>query len=63
GQGVWIASPLDLLRVEQARGRRVQTGALLAVLEHRRRFPNGPPAQRAYTEQQASEAVEAWQGV
>lgn len=60
GQGVWIASPLDLLRIEQARGHRVQAGALLAVLEHRRRFPNGPTAQRAYTEQQASEAVEAW---
>lgn len=60
GRSVWIASPLDLLRIEQARGRRVQAGALLAVLEHRRRFPHGPPARRAYTEQQASEALEAW---
>lgn len=60
GSSVWIAAPLDLLRIEQARGRRVQAGALVAVLEHRRRFPHGPPARRAYTELQAAEAVEAW---
>jgi hypothetical protein len=58
GLGVWIASPLDLLRVERARGHRVQAGALAAVLEHRRRWPDGPPAQRRYTEQEAAVAVE-----
>ena len=47
GTQVLVGSPLDLLRIERARGRRVQAGALEAVLEHRRRWPSGPAERRA----------------
>lgn len=57
---VAIASPLDLLRIELARGHHEQAGAIEAVLEHRRRWPEGPPSRREYGEQEAREAVEAW---
>lgn len=57
---VRAASPLDLLRIERARNRVVQAGAIEAVLEHRRRWPDGPPAPRQYTEQEANAAIEAW---
>ncbi len=57
---LWVAAPLDLLRIERARRRYVQAGALAAVVEHRRRWPGGPPPPRDYTEVQAAEAIEAW---
>jgi len=60
GGRVRVASPLDLLRIERARNHVVQAGAIEAVLEHRRRWPNGPPAPRQYTEQEANAAIEAW---
>lgn len=60
GGHVRVASPLDLLRIERARHHVVQAGAIEAVLEHRRRWPDGPPPQRQYTEQQATAAIEAW---
>lgn len=60
GGRVRVASPLDLLRIERARRHMVQSGALEAVLEHRRRWPNGPAPQREYTEQEALTAIEAW---
>lgn len=56
-----IASPLDLLRVERARGRTIQAGALEAVLEHRRRWPDGPPPRRSHSDDEARAAVQAWQ--
>lgn len=56
----WIASPLDLLRIERARRRHAQVGALAAVLEHRRRWPDGPPPARHYTDEQAASAIDAW---
>ncbi len=55
-----IASPLDLLRIESARGGHVQVGALEALLEHRRRWPAGPPPQRQYTDAEAAEAIQVW---
>jgi transcriptional regulator with XRE-family HTH domain len=55
-----VASPLDLLRIERARHHFVQAGAIEAVLEHRRRWPDGPPPQRRYTEDEANAAIEAW---
>jgi len=57
---VRVASPLDLLRIDRARHHFVQAGAIEAVLEHRRRWPDGPPPQRHYTEHQANAAIEAW---
>lgn len=60
GGRVRVASPLDLLRIERARNHVVEAGAIEAVLEHRRRWPNGPPAPRQYTEQEANAAIEAW---
>lgn len=60
GGRVRVASPLDLLRIERARNHVVQAGAIEAVLEHRRRWPDGPPPQRQYTEQEADAAIEAW---
>lgn len=56
-----VASPLDLLRIERARGRLLQAGALEAVLEHRRRWPDGPPARRSYSDDEARAAISAWQ--
>ena len=58
---VQVAAPLDLLRIERARGRELQAGALEAVLEHRRRWPDGPPPRRRYTDVEARAAIEAWQ--
>jgi transcriptional regulator with XRE-family HTH domain len=55
-----VASPLDLLRIERARHHFVQAGAIEAVLEHRRRWPDGPPPRRHYTEHEANAAIEAW---
>jgi hypothetical protein len=60
GIGLWVASPLDLLRIERARGRRVQAGALAAVVEYRRRWPAPRPEQRRYTEEEAAAAIEGW---
>lgn len=60
-RSVAVAAPLDLLRIERARGRHVQAGALEAVLEHRRRWPDGPPLRRRYTDDEARAAIEAWQ--
>ncbi len=60
GIGLWVASPLDLLRIERARGRRVQAGALAAVVEYRRRWPDPRPEPRRYTEQEAAAAIERW---
>jgi transcriptional regulator with XRE-family HTH domain len=57
---VRVASPLDLLRIERTRHHAVQAGAIEAVLEHRARWPDGPPPQRHYTEYEANEAIEAW---
>ena len=58
-QTIYVASPLDLLRIEDARGRPVLT-ALQALLDYQRRWPNGPPERRSYTDQQAHQAIEAW---
>ncbi len=58
---VKVAAPLDLLRIERARDRGLQAGALEAVLEHRRRWPDGPPPRRSYTDDEARAAIEAWQ--
>lgn len=58
---VEVAAPLDLLRIERARGRELQAGALEAVIEHRRRWPDGPPPRRSYTDDEARAAIEAWQ--
>lgn len=60
GGQVCVASPLDLLRIERARHHVVEAGAIEAVLEHRRRWPDGPPAPHQYTEQEANAAIEAW---
>lgn len=60
GGGVAVASPLDLLRIEQARDRPLHVAALEAVLEHRRRWPGGPRSAREYTADEARAAVEAW---
>jgi len=55
-----VASPLDLMRIERARGQGQKVLALAAVLEHRRRWPEGPPPPRQYTEEQARAAVQTW---
>jgi transcriptional regulator with XRE-family HTH domain len=55
-----VASPLDLLRIARASHHVVQAGAIEAVLEHRTRWPAGPPPQRHYTEHEANAAIEAW---
>ncbi len=60
GARVSIASPLDQLRIERARGEHRKVAALAAVLEHRRRWPQGPSARREYTSEQAGAAIEAW---
>jgi len=60
GDAIEVASPLDLLRIERARGHGLQASALEAVLEHRRRWPDGPPTARGFTDDQAREAIEAW---
>lgn len=60
GLGLWVASPVDLLRIENARGRGVQALAITAVLEHRRRWPDGQPPPRDYTEADAAAAIETW---
>jgi hypothetical protein len=60
GGHVQVASPLDLVRIERARRHDVQALGIEAVVEHRRRWPNGPPPPREYTEQQARGAVDAW---
>ncbi|HEY5431509.1 MAG TPA: helix-turn-helix transcriptional regulator [Solirubrobacteraceae bacterium] len=60
GLRLWVASPLDLLRIERARLRYVEAGALEALVEHRRRWPAGPPPPREYTDQEAAEAIEKW---
>lgn len=57
---VLAASPIDLLRIERARGHLVQAEGLLAVLEHRRRWPDGPPAPRQWTDAEARQAADAW---
>lgn len=57
---VRVASLLDLLRIERGRGHSLQAGGIQAVLEHRRRWPDGPRAPRQYTEQEARETIEAW---
>lgn len=59
-RSVLAASPIDLLRIERARGHLVQVEGLLAVLEHRRRWPDGPPAPRQWTDHDAREAADAW---
>ena len=58
---VAVAAVVDLLRIERARGRELQAGALEAVLEPRRRWPDGPPPRRSYTDDEARAAIEAWQ--
>lgn len=58
--GLSVASPIDLLRIENARGRGVQALAVTAILEHRRRWPGGPPQPRQYTGAEAAEAIETW---
>ena len=45
---VRVASPLDLLRIERARHHHVEAGGIEAILEHRRRWPDGGP--RRYAE-------------
>jgi transcriptional regulator with XRE-family HTH domain len=60
GGQVQVASPLDLLRIERARRHDVQALGIEAVLEHRRRWPNGPSPPHPYTEQEARAAIEAW---
>ena len=60
GLGLWVASPLDLLRIERARLRYVEAGALEALVEHRRRWPAGPPPPREYTDGEAAAAIEKW---
>lgn len=60
GDAIEVASPLDLLRIERARGHGLQASALEAMLEHRRRWPGGPPAARGFTDDQAREAIDAW---
>lgn len=60
GGQVQVASPLDLLRIERARGHSEQALGIEAMLEHRRRWPEGPPALREYTEQEARAAIGAW---
>jgi transcriptional regulator with XRE-family HTH domain len=60
GATVHVASSLDLLRIEDARHRRVQAGALIALVAYERRFPKGPPPRREYTDDEAREAIEAW---
>jgi transcriptional regulator with XRE-family HTH domain len=57
---VAVADPLDLLRIEDARGRSFAAGALEAVLEYRRRWPHGPPPRRTYTDAEAREAIDTW---
>lgn len=58
---VAVASALDLLRIARARGRTLQAAALEAVLEHHRRWPDGPPARRSYSDDEARVAIAAWQ--
>lgn len=60
GAAVSVASALDLLRIEIARGHAMQAGALEALIEYRRRHPAGPPPRRAYTDAEASEAIDSW---
>jgi transcriptional regulator with XRE-family HTH domain len=60
GAEVLVGSPLDLLRIERARGRRVQAGALEAVLEHRRRWPDGPAERRGFTDEEARTLIKTW---
>ncbi|HVF77242.1 MAG TPA: helix-turn-helix transcriptional regulator [Solirubrobacteraceae bacterium] len=57
---ILVADLLDLVRVELARHRGVQAGALEAVLEHRRRWPDGPPERRRYSDEDAHAAIESW---
>ncbi|MGH2897467.1 MAG: hypothetical protein ACRDMZ_02240, partial [Solirubrobacteraceae bacterium] len=60
GGRVRVASALDLLRIERARGNPVQAGALAALLEYRRRWPDGPPPRRDYSTAQARARIEEW---
>lgn len=60
GGHVKVASPLDLLRIERARRHGEQALGIEAVLEHHRRWPNGPPAQREISDQQARATIDAW---
>lgn len=55
-----VASPLDLLRMAIAAGHQVQITALEALLEHRRRWPDGLPPARVYSGAEARDAVDAW---
>ncbi|MGI8729216.1 MAG: hypothetical protein ACR2LK_04400, partial [Solirubrobacteraceae bacterium] len=60
GGHVKVASLLDLLRIERARGHGEQALGIEAVLEHHRRWPDGPPAQREISDQQARATIDAW---